>query len=516
MSVDVQIDVDPGVLSGLPTRSRGTTRAPIRHLVPVKDDFDAAVAVPQKRRVGWERRYLGGLLALDLVIALLAGVAGYAARFDPSAAVVHRGYLAFAAGLPVLWLLLLAGNRCYERRNLYLGSEETRRVLRSGILLIAGVAFVSYMFRQDFSRGYMLCVFPALIVSTALGRYVLRKRLHRRRATGECVQRTVVVGHPVRAAEMIRRLRREQYHGLDVVAVCLPPGIAADHELDHVQLPLAQVRDIVDVVQRYGVQSVVVLASPEMDGSELRRLSWRLESTGAELLVAPALVDVTGPRTSVRLASGLPLLHVEPPEFSGLRRLSKSMLDRSAAALGLLLLSPLLVGIALMIWLEDHRSPVFRQRRVGRHGREFVLLKFRTMHIDAEERLADLVRRNEHDGVLFKMRSDPRVTRIGRQLRRFSLDELPQLINVLRGEMSLVGPRPPLPTEVSAYEPDLRRRLVVPPGLTGLWQVSGRSDLSWEESTYLDLHYVENWSPTLDLMILLKTFRAVTSASGAY
>jgi len=283
-----------------------------------------------------------------------------------------------------------------------------------------------------------------------------------------------------------------------------------------VQLPLAEVRDIVDVVERYNAQSVVVLASPEMDGAELRRLSWRLESTGAELLVAPALVDVTGPRTSVRLASGLPLLHVEPPEFSGLRRLTKSMLDRSAAALGLLVLSPLLLMVALLIWLEDHKSPIFRQRRVGRHGKEFVLLKFRTMHVDAEARLAQLVSLNENDGVLFKMRSDPRVTRVGRHLRRFSLDELPQLINVLRGEMSLVGPRPPLQAEVSAYEPDLRRRLVVPPGLTGLWQVSGRSDLSWEESTYLDLHYVENWSPTLDLMILFKTGRAVVKATGAY
>ena len=218
----------------------------------------------------------------------------------------------------------------------------------------------------------------------------------------------------------------------------------------------------------------------------------------------------------MRLAAGLPLLHVEPPEFTGFRWFMKSAIDRTAAALGLVLLAPVLLFIALMIRSEDHGEAVFRQKRVGRHGKEFVLLKFRTMRVTAEQELLTLRSQNEQDGVLFKMRKDPRVTKIGKTLRRFSLDELPQLINVLRGEMSLVGPRPPLPSEVSAYDRDLRRRLVVPPGLTGLWQVSGRSDLSWEESMHLDLHYVENWTPALDLMILLKTARAVVRSTGAY
>jgi exopolysaccharide biosynthesis polyprenyl glycosylphosphotransferase len=415
-----------------------------------------------------------------------------------------------------VWVLLLAINHTYERRFLYVGSEETRRVFRSGMMLVAGVAFVSYALQEDFSRGYLLGSFPLLVVGTAIGRYALRKGLHRRRTQGACLERTIVVGHPGPTAAMVERLRRQQHHGLDVVAAALPPGVSTDSQLAETDLPLVRARGIVDAVTELGASVVVVLACPEMDGDELRRLSWRLESTGTQLLVAPALVDVTGPRTSVRLAAGLPLLHMEPPDFSGIKRVAKSVLDRSAAAMGLLLLAPVLLAIMVMIRLDDHGQAVFKQQRVGRHGKEFVLLKFRTMHVDAESRLAYLRQHNEHDGVLFKMRADPRVTRVGRYLRRFSLDELPQLINVLRGEMSLVGPRPPLPDEVSRYDPDLRRRLVVPPGLTGLWQVSGRSDLSWDESMYLDLHYVENWTPALDLMILMKTARAVVQARGAY
>jgi exopolysaccharide biosynthesis polyprenyl glycosylphosphotransferase len=383
-------------------------------------------------------------------------------------------------------------------------------------MLIAGVSFVAYSLQLQFSRGYMLGSFPIVILGTAVGRYCLRKNLHRKRGSGACMERTIVVGHPHPVTDMVERLRRQQHHGLDVVAACLPPGVEPERGLRETDLPLTRAHDIVEAVEQYRAKVVVVLACPEMDGKELRRLSWRLENTGAQLLVAPALVDVTGPRTSVRLASGLPLLHVEPPEFTGFRWFMKSAIDRGLAALGLVLLAPVLVFIALMIRSEDHGAAVFRQKRVGRHGKEFVLLKFRTMRVDAEKELVALRSQNEHEGVLFKMRQDPRVTKIGRTLRRFSLDELPQLVNVLRGEMSLVGPRPPLPSEVSAYERDLRRRLVVPPGLTGLWQVSGRSDLSWEESMHLDLHYVENWTPALDLMILLKTARAVVRSTGAY
>jgi exopolysaccharide biosynthesis polyprenyl glycosylphosphotransferase len=514
MSLDVARDPEARVLPRL-VRPQPVVGAPASVRVDAVDDFDAALAVPARRRASWEQRYLRSLLGLDAVVAVLAGLAGYLLWFsDPSPATQLR-YLGFVACLPAIWVSLLASNRAYERRYLYIGSEETRRVVRSGIMLIAAVAFVAYALRQDFSRGYMLGSFPVLIAATALGRYSLRKSLHHRRSTGACLERTIVVGHAQPVADMMRRLRRQHHHGLEVVAACMPPGVRRDGYAD-VGVPVTEAHDLVSSVEHYRASAVVVLACPEMDGVELRRLSWRLEQTGAQLLVAPALVDVTGPRTSVRLASGLPLLHMEPPEFAGLRRLSKSALDRTAAAVGLALLAPLLLAVAFMVRREDHGPAIFRQRRVGRHGKEFVLWKFRTMHVDAERRKAELLAENENDGALFKMRADPRITRIGRHLRRLSIDELPQLVNVLRGEMSLVGPRPPLQSEVSEYDPDLRRRLVVPPGLTGLWQVSGRSDLSWDESRYLDLHYVENWSPALDLMILLKTARAVARGTGAY
>jgi exopolysaccharide biosynthesis polyprenyl glycosylphosphotransferase len=209
-------------------------------------------------------------------------------------------------------------------------------------------------------------------------------------------------------------------------------------------------------------------------------------------------------------------MHVEHARLSGGRRLVKSLFDVSVAALLLVLLAPLFLGVALVIKLDTGSPVFFRQIRVGRGGELFRMVKFRTMHLDAERRVEAMRAHNEHAGVLFKIRKDPRVTRSGRLLRRWSMDELPQLVNVLLGHMSLVGPRPPLPGEVEQYPEDMRRRLVVKPGMTGLWQVSGRSDLSWEESIRLDLRYVENWSLTVDLVILLRTAMAVMRGAGAY
>ena len=232
--------------------------------------------------------------------------------------------------------------------------------------------------------------------------------------------------------------------------------------------------------------------------------------------MASSLIDVAGDRTTIRPVDGLPMLHVEHPALSGARRLVKAAFDRAGAAAMLIACSPLLLGLALAVRADSPGPVLFRQIRVGKDGRRFVMFKFRTMYSDAEGRLASLRQLNEYHGVLFKIRDDPRVTRVGRWLRRLSLDELPQLFNVLRGEMSLVGPRPPLPAEVEAYPEDMRRRLAVRPGMTGLSQVSGRSDLPWEEAVRLDLRYVENWSLSLDLVILLRTLTAVARSSGAY
>ena len=261
---------------------------------------------------------------------------------------------------------------------------------------------------------------------------------------------------------------------------------------------------------------MAVLACREMIGDRLRALAWALEKTGTDLCVAPALLDVAGPRTTIRPVAGLPLLHMDHPEFGGVPRLIKSAFDRAIAGTAVVLLVPLLGVIALAIRLGDRGPVLFRQTRVGRHGRPFTLYKFRTMVVDAEQRKPELMAQNDSDGLLFKMRQDPRVTRVGSVLRRYSLDELPQLVNVLTGDMSLVGPRPALPDETSLYGDYVRRRLAVKPGITGLWQVNGRSDLPWDEAVRLDIRYVENWSFVLDLQILWKTWPAVTHGGGAY
>ncbi|MGH3365586.1 MAG: sugar transferase, partial [Nocardioidaceae bacterium] len=254
---------------------------------------------------------------------------------------------------------------------------------------------------------------------------------------------------------------------------------------------------------------------PEMTQPRLREISWLLEGTGVQLIVEPRFTDIAGPRITVAPLGGLPLLHVDEPEFTGWRRFVKDGIDRAVAALGLIALSPVLVLIAIAVRRTSPGPALFRQRRAGSYGQEFRVVKFRTMYRDAEARLAELQAQNDGDGLLFKIKDDPRITPVGRFLRRTSLDELPQLINVLRGEMSLVGPRP-LPVDDEEFKGHERRRMLVRPGITGLWQVSGRSDTSWEDAVRLDLYYVENWSITLDLMILARTFAVVARGGGAY
>jgi len=281
-------------------------------------------------------------------------------------------------------------------------------------------------------------------------------------------------------------------------------------------VPVGGMDDVVSLATDLGADTIAVTSASETAAQYLRQLSWQLEGSGIELLVAPGLIEVAGPRLHIRPFEGLPLLSVEQPRFEGWGRMVKGGIDRCAAVAALLLLAPVLLTIAAAVRLTSPGPVLYRQERVGVNGRTFTMLKFRSMVVDAEERLEQIQAANISDGLLFKMRDDPRVTPVGRWLRRLSLDELPQLLNVLGGSMSMVGPRPPLPTEVAQYDSQVRRRLLVKPGLTGLWQISGRSDLPWEEAVRLDLRYVENWSLALDALILWKTFRAVLSSSGAY
>jgi exopolysaccharide biosynthesis polyprenyl glycosylphosphotransferase len=269
-------------------------------------------------------------------------------------------------------------------------------------------------------------------------------------------------------------------------------------------------------VDAFDAQVVAASSHPDLTEEPLRRLGWALAERGVELVVSPGVFEVAGPRISLRPAAGLSLLHIERPVSSGSRIVAKRALDAVGAAVLTLLCLPLFSLVAVLIKATSPGPVFFVQERVGIRGETFRMVKFRTMVQDAEARLVAMSRDGQSNAVLFKDRRDPRITSIGRVLRKLSIDELPQLLNVLRGDMSLVGPRPPLHREVDAYEPDAFQRLRVRPGMTGLWQISGRSDLSWEQSLRLDLWYVDNWSPILDLHILVRTFRAVLGARGAY
>jgi exopolysaccharide biosynthesis polyprenyl glycosylphosphotransferase len=465
--------------------------------------------------LAWMGTYLRTTAILDFLCALLAGLVALEARFGTD---IHGGvptaYFAFTAALPFLWLGSVGVAGGYDPRFIGVGTEEFRRVLNAAVALTAGVAIVSYVAKLDLARGYLVVALPCAFAFDLAARYFMRKRLHRRRRVGQFMRRTVAVGHAAPVADLVTLLRRDSHHGLAVVAACVA-GTESQSEVADVPV-YGGLDSVPSVVSQFNADTVAVLSSPEMDSARLRELAWDLEETGTDLWVASALLDVAGPRTTIHPVAGLPLLHVDHAELAGGKRVIKGIFDKITAALALILLAPLFVAIALTIKVTDHGPVFFRQARIGKDGTPFKVWKFRTMVVDAEAATAQFLRANEADRILFKMRQDPRITRVGAWLRRCSLDKLPQLFNVLRGNMSLVGPRPALPVEVKEYGNHMRRRLAVKPGITGLWQVSGRSDLSWDEAMRLDVRYVENWSLALDLQIIWKTLSAVARGSSAY
>ncbi len=470
-------------------------------------------------RVEWQRRYARNLYLIDSVVGLCAASLALFLRFGATGQVPYvRGHLLLTVLLPIAWIASLAINRAHEPRHLFVGTDEYARVFRSGLALTAGLAIISFALDLGLARGYVIIAMPLAIVVDLAARFAYRQRLHRSWARGERLHRVILVGHQRAVADMTRRLRRERHHGLGVIGACLPHRLTGNSHTAGLPTVLGDFDSIAAAVNRVSADTVIVLSCPEIDGPALRRLAWQLERDETDLIVASTLVDVAGDRTTIRPVDGLPMLHVEHPRLKGSARFVKATFDRIGALLLLTISAPVLAVVGLLVMFgPGGRGPaIFRQERIGKDGQPFVLYKFRTMVVNAEARLIELRNLNDTDGELFKMRQDPRVTPVGAWLRRFSLDELPQLMNVLKGDMSLVGPRPPLAREVAGYPADMRRRLVVKPGLTGLWQVSGRSDLSWDESIRLDLTYVENWSLAMDLAILARTVTAVVRSSGAY
>ncbi|HEY2042834.1 MAG TPA: sugar transferase [Jatrophihabitans sp.] len=479
-----------------------------------------ALADRQVGRVRWARRYQGGLVVIDLLAAMIAVLVGYLARFGSSTGGHFDNVVVLV--LPLAWVGLICINRAYEARFVGVGSAEFQRIFQAFLHLTALVAFTSFVTDADLARGFVLVALPLALTLNLLGRFAARKWLHRQRALGRAMTGVLLVGDADAIVDFAAMLRRDRYAGMSVVGACVAQEMVIDPHtvrvLSDANVPiLGDIDSVRATVTGHAADTVAVVSSGAVGPEKLRWISWQLEGSSAELVVSPGLTEVAGPRLHVRPMAGLPLLHVDQPEFSGFRRVLKGGFDRAVAGLALILLSPLIAALALAVRLTSSGPAFFRQERVGRNGDTFTMLKFRSMYADAEDRLASLATSNEHrDGVLFKMKDDPRITSIGKLLRKFSLDELPQLVNVVTGAMSLVGPRPPLPREVARYEDHVHRRLLVKPGLTGLWQISGRSNLAWDESVRLDLRYVENWSIVGDLQILWKTFFTVVRGTGAY
>lgn len=419
---------------------------------------------------------------------------------------VTTTYLAWSLALPVLWIATLWLSGGYDARFIGTGSDEFRKVLNAGVSLTAAVVIFSYAVNIELSRGYLLLALPGITLFDLVARYTLRKRLHKFRETGRGLLNVVAVGHELAIANLVNELRQDRYHGLTVVGACMTqPG-----ECDEVAgVPVyGGLDDVMAAVRVFGADTVAVLACPELDGIRLRSLAWELEKAGIDLCVSPALPDVTS------AAAGLSLLHVGHPRLDGVRLVVKNLFDRCVAAVALLLLSPVMVILAVIIRLSDGGPALITQIRVGKNGRLFRIYKFRTTVVDVERHRTELLARNDSGSGLFKLHRDSPATRVGPYLRRWSIDELPELFNVLRGDISLVGPRPGLPDEAARYAEQVRSRMTAKPGMTGLWQVNGRSNLSWKESVRLDVRYMENWSFALDLQVLWKTISSSIQGTG--
>jgi exopolysaccharide biosynthesis polyprenyl glycosylphosphotransferase len=471
--------------------------------------------VPARDR--WETRYAAATIAVDTVAITVSVGFGYLLGLGthiPQLGYVSPG-VGVVAGLLMLGSLLVC--RAWDPRILGQGSQEFGRLLRAVVTSAVVLGLLGLALQALAARPWVFGLMPMAGLLVVAGRLALRLNLNRMRARGRCVLPVLVVGTPEAIINLIDRTRRDGSRGWVISGACTPTGRADHGAADILGVPVLGDLDAVAEVANAGRHRIVaVCPTPGWSPKRLHHLAWRLEDGEAELVVDAGLMEVAGPRLHVEPVDGLPLLRLTKPTFSGVAWLAKLVVDRLGTLLLLLVLAPLFVAVAISIKLDGPGPVFFRQIRVGRHGREFTMLKFRSMVVDAEMRLSELVLANDGAGPLFKMRADPRVTRVGAVLRRYSIDEIPQLINVLTGRMSLVGPRPPLPDEVVTYGSDARRKLLVRPGLTGLWQISGRSDLSWDESVRLDLRYVENWNLALDAHILWKTLGAVLTSRGAY
>lgn len=518
-TVDAQVSTFPIERTVDPVAGKGRRRQAERlgaeqRQAGAQDHTTLPLTHTAPRRV-WPHTYRIRLIIADVIVALLAS--SVASLLGP-----HAGSrLTYALGLlivPLIWPVAVALTHGYQQRYIGVTVDEYRSVGRALVAIVAFLAALALILNVSLSRWYLVFLLVTLYGGGLIARALLRRWLIGQRRSGRLLQRTLVIGRHDAASDLVHFLSEHPEQGLLPVAVCTSRPLTDEHQASSIGgvAILGPSSSALDAANLCDAEVVIVSSEPEMTGKSLRRLAWSLEDQGIELMVSTGLLDVAGPRLSIRPAEDTSLLHVERPAANRLHMVYKDLMDRSMAFALLIVLSPLLLSIAAAVKLTSRGPALFRQTRIGTAGVPFTIFKFRTMAVGADRQLDVLRHLSDGNAVQFKMKRDPRVTRVGSFLRRYSLDELPQLLNVLLGDMSLVGPRPQSQQEVDQYESDTMRRLKVRPGMTGLWQVSGRSDLDWEESARLDLRYVDNWSPMYDLHILLRTVRAVFTGSGAY
>lgn len=479
---------------------------------------------PRERSRSWVYGYMTALAWSDAFIIAIAVATAQFVRFGAANALTPNGASQIPAAtvsvaLGVAWLLSLRAFQTLDRRIVGSGSQEYSRVVTACLTLFGVLAMIDLLFQLGIARGFLALALPIGTLGLLLSRWLWRQRLGNQRKRSRNLERVLMVGSVDSAIPMIERLTSQPTLGYRVVGICLPGGAGRRDALtiNGAEIPVYGTFDDVSSSVLQAEATTVAVTSAEALGHEaMQTLSWDLEGLEVDMMVSPGVTDVAGPRVTVRPVAGLPLLHIDKPRYEGANRFRKAAVDRVGASLILAVLAPVFVAIAIAVRLDSPGPIFYRATRIGINNKPFKMWKFRSMVDGADTLKAQLRSVDEGAGVLFKMRDDPRVTRVGHVIRRYSLDELPQLFNVLGGTMSLVGPRPPLPDEVKQYDGRVARRMLVKPGMTGLWQVSGRSDLSWEESVRLDLSYVENWSIMQDAVILWRTARAVLQKDGAY
>ena len=471
----------------------------------------------------WERRYATYLRFTDALVVCVAVLLAQYLRFGstPTADNLVGHYeTAYSAVLVVIWLTALAGMRTRSPKYIGAGIEEYRRVIAASFWTFGVVAIAELLMKLEVSRGYLAVALPVGIIGLVLSRWQWRGHVLRQRRAGNYQTVVLAIGDRDAVANLAVELTSSSDYGYRVVGIAIPGY--GDPCGEHLTINGRSVPivggdgHILDAIRSLGADKVAIAGTDHFGVKGVRRLIWELEPMGVELVVSPGVMDVARSRMAMRPIAGLPLLYIDKPQYQGAKRFQKRAFDFTFALAALTVSLPFLLVAGVAVKMTT-KGPVFYQaERIGIDGKPFMMLKFRTMVEDADKELQNLLSANESDGLLFKIKNDPRVTPVGRILRRFSIDELPQFINVLRQEMSVVGPRPPLRREVEAYDDDVQRRLLVKPGVTGLWQVSGRSDLPWDTAVRLDLSYVDNWSMVGDILIIIKTLRAVLERRGAY